>query len=152
MSHYLPPPPKKPLLIELRSSRQWLWRMPSSGTRHRVVLVKNRRFGGTLFLPRWCFRPDNGGARFLRRVGSRKSHTESHFRRRYCWQTFSTAPVSGRSGTETSVKNGVFWDVTPCGSCKNIPEDTILHSYRRENLQSYETSVFKISLNRWLLT
>jgi hypothetical protein len=25
-----------------------------------------------------------------------------------------------------TVKNGVFWDVTPCGSC-NIPEDTILH-------------------------
>jgi hypothetical protein len=31
----------------------------------------------------------------------------------------------------------VFWDVTPCGSCKNhhIPEDTILHSHRRENLK-----------------
>jgi hypothetical protein len=24
------------------------------------------------------------------------------------------------------MKNGVFWVVTPCGSCKN-PEDTILH-------------------------
>jgi hypothetical protein len=35
-----------------------------------------------------------------------------------------------------NLKNGVFWDVTPCGSC-NIPEDTILHSYRRENLKSY---------------
>jgi hypothetical protein len=58
-------------------------------------------------------------------------------------------------------KNGVFWDATPCGSCKNrrfggtwrllhqgdknltratlrnIPEDTILHSHRRENLKSY---------------
>jgi hypothetical protein len=34
------------------------------------------------------------------------------------------------------MKNGVFWDVTPCGSC-NIQEDTILHSHRRENLKSY---------------
>jgi hypothetical protein len=45
------------------------------------------------------------------------------------------------------MKNGVFWDVTPCGSCKNrrfggatwcnVTEDTILHSHRRENLKSY---------------
>jgi hypothetical protein len=35
------------------------------------------------------------------------------------------------------MKNGVFWDVTPRGSCLNIPEDTILHSHRRENLKSY---------------
>jgi hypothetical protein len=32
------------------------------------------------------------------------------------------------------MKNGVFWDATPFGS---IPEDTILHSHRRENLNSY---------------
>jgi hypothetical protein len=78
------------------------------------------------------------------------------------------------------MKNGVFWDVTPCGSCKyrrfsvvrsspilvtlmkealnssetsfltratrrNIPEDDILHSYRRENLKFY------IALTGWTL-
>jgi hypothetical protein len=51
------------------------------------------------------------------------------------------------------MKNAVFWDVTPCGSFKNqrtsetsllkratwrnIPEDIILQSHRRENLKSY---------------
>jgi hypothetical protein len=46
------------------------------------------------------------------------------------------------------LKNGVFWDFTPCGSCKNrrfrgrvtrhnIPEDAILHCHHCENLKSY---------------
>jgi hypothetical protein len=36
------------------------------------------------------------------------------------------------------LKNGVFWVVTPCGTRRNNPEDTILHSHRRENLKSYK--------------
>jgi hypothetical protein len=36
------------------------------------------------------------------------------------------------------LKNGVFWVVTPCGSRRKNPEDTILHSHRRENLKSYK--------------
>jgi hypothetical protein len=41
--------------------------------------------------------------------------------------------------TAVTMKNGAFWVVTPCGSCKN-PEDTIL----------YDPLFFKIgsSLNR----
>jgi hypothetical protein len=30
--------------------------------------------------------------------------------------------------TAVTMKNGVFWVVTPCGSCKN-PEDTILNNH-----------------------
>jgi hypothetical protein len=61
-------------------------------------------------------------------------------------------------------KNGVFWDVKPCGSCQNrhfggtsvltratrhnIPEDTILHSHRRENLKFYSLITLK---NNWFL-
>jgi hypothetical protein len=76
--------------------------------------------------------------------------------------------------TYYKVKNAVFWDVTPCGCCKNrrspilvtlmmealsfsetlvlttptrhnIPEDDILHSDCRENLKSY------IALTGWTL-
>jgi hypothetical protein len=48
------------------------------------------------------------------------------------------------------MENAVFWDVTTCGSCKNLtrfflrflqePQNGILHSYRRENLKFYENS------------
>jgi hypothetical protein len=37
------------------------------------------------------------------------------------------------------VKNGVFWDVTPCGS--------ILHSHRRENLKSYMVEVVYVTIS-----
>jgi hypothetical protein len=34
------------------------------------------------------------------------------------------------------MKNGVFWVLTRA-TRRNNPEDTILHSHRRENLKSY---------------
>jgi hypothetical protein len=70
--------------------------------------------------------------------------------------------------TSQTIKNDVFWDVTPCDSCKiilldvseehiasifrvkiiselgtrvtlgHIPEEVILHSHRRENRKSYK--------------
>jgi hypothetical protein len=68
---------------------------------------------------------------------------------------------------ETNLKNAAFWDDMPCGSCenrryggkyrlhqtsvltraarRNIPEDDIHHSHRRENLKSY------IALTDWTL-
>jgi hypothetical protein len=39
-----------------------------------------------------------------------------------------------RTFTAVTMKNSVFWDVTPGDSCK----DDILHSHRRENLKSYK--------------
>jgi hypothetical protein len=39
------------------------------------------------------------------------------------------------SSSETSVLTRATW--------RNIPEDTILHNHRRENLKSYETLLFE---------
>jgi hypothetical protein len=46
------------------------------------------------------------------------------------------------------MKNGIFWDITQCGSCKNhrqepqglTSEKTPFFSHRRENLKSYIVS------------
>jgi hypothetical protein len=59
-------------------------------------------------------------------------------------------PVRFGVFTAMTMKNGVFWDVTPCCSCKNlltratwrnIPEDTILHFASDEivNIDSLQT-------------
>jgi hypothetical protein len=40
------------------------------------------------------------------------------------------------------LKNGVFWVLTRA-TRRNNPEDTILHSHRRENLRSYNIFVGK---------
>jgi hypothetical protein len=32
----------------------------------------------------------------------------------------SSGLLSGRYENKLIIKNGVFWDVTPCGSCKNL--------------------------------
>jgi hypothetical protein len=46
------------------------------------------------------------------------------------------------SSTELVIplKNGVFWVLTRA-TRRNNPEDTILHSHRRENLKSYSYSI-----------
>jgi hypothetical protein len=54
--------------------------------------------------------------------------------------------------TAVTMKNGVFWDVTPCGSCKNqrfggtvtacvVPSSPILVTLMKEALSSTESSV-----------
>jgi hypothetical protein len=41
------------------------------------------------------------------------------------------------------MKNGVFWIVTPCGSCKN-PEDTILQSFSLSNCRNFHIFYLKM--------
>jgi hypothetical protein len=64
-------------------------------------------------------------------------------------------PVRIEVFTALTVKNGVFWDVTPCGSCKDrrsvrrllvtvsvVSSSPILVTLMKEALSSSETSVF----------
>jgi hypothetical protein len=48
------------------------------------------------------------------------------------------------------LENGVFWVLTRA-TRRNNPENTILHSHRRENLKSYN-AVFLRSMRRLLVT
>jgi hypothetical protein len=64
--------------------------------------------------------------------------------------------------TAVTMKNGVFWDVTPCGSCKNrrsslrlllvtasvVPSSPILVTLMKEALSSSETSVLTRATRR----
>jgi hypothetical protein len=58
-----------------------------------------------------------------------------------------------------TMKNGIFWDVTPCGSCKNrsvcrllvtasVPISPILVTLMKEALSSSETSVLTRATRR----
>jgi hypothetical protein len=73
----------------------------------------------------------------------------------YYFENFS-AHVRFEAFTAVTMKNGVFWDVKPCGSCKNlvflhsmrrllvtasVPSSPILVTLMKEALSSSETSV-----------
>jgi hypothetical protein len=46
----------------------------------------------------------------------------------------------------TTLKNGVVWVLTRA-TRRNNPEDTILHSHRRENLKSYIGIILAVTSN-----
>jgi hypothetical protein len=70
----------------------------------------------TLFQVRWFFSPWQCRRYVPPKRRFYKSHTASHPRRRH----FSYWNLQGeREGCKIEQKNGVFWDVTPCGSCRN---------------------------------
>jgi hypothetical protein len=91
---------------------------------------------------------------FLRDIGSYKSHTASHPRRRHSFFPFSFRIALSAIQTEWNQHN--IWRMVSSGLLRcvafvrtdvsevltratrhNNPEDTILHSHRRENLKSY---------------
>jgi hypothetical protein len=52
---------------------------------------------------------------------------------------------------EISMKNGAFWDITSCGSCKNdsvVPSSPILFALMTEALSSSETFIFTRATRR----
>jgi hypothetical protein len=57
----------------------------------------------------------------------------------FIWQHSDTSIlyVGDVRALQYNKKNGVFWDVMPCATWQNIPEDAILHSHHHENLKSY---------------
>jgi hypothetical protein len=52
---------------------------------------------------------------------------------------------------KSRLKNGVFWVLTRA-TRRNNPEDTILHSHRRENLKSYEVSFVPLCCCSYVLS
>jgi hypothetical protein len=58
--------------------------------------------------------------------------------------------LEGVCNLKLVVKNGVIWDVTPCGSCKNRRNGGTwrIHTLMREGLSSSKTSVLTRATRR----